>query len=70
MSGRPKWRCRVSSRKRVIPMILLPSGFVRAQRAAFGEQDAPRTLLGVSVLGYDDQLLEVDAIAVRPQPSN
>lgn len=35
-------------------------------RAAFGEHDAPSTLLGVSVLGYNDQLVEVEAIAVRP----
>ena len=33
---------------------------------AFGEHDPPSTLLGVSVLGYDDQLVEVEAIAVRP----
>jgi enamine deaminase RidA (YjgF/YER057c/UK114 family) len=35
-------------------------------RAAFGEHDAPSTLLGVALLGYPDQLVEVDAIAVRP----
>lgn len=35
-------------------------------RAAFGTHDAPSTLLGVSVLGYDDQLVEVEAIAIRP----
>ena len=34
-------------------------------RAAFGEHDAPSTLLGVALLGYPDQLVEVDAIAVR-----
>jgi enamine deaminase RidA (YjgF/YER057c/UK114 family) len=34
-------------------------------RAAFREHDAPSTLLGVSVLGYRDQLVEVEAIAVR-----
>ncbi|UZN03754.1 RidA family protein [Cellulomonas sp. S1-8] len=34
-------------------------------RAAFGEHDAPSTLLGVTVLGYDDQLVEVEAIAIR-----
>ncbi len=39
-------------------------------RAAFGEHDAPSALLGVSVLGYDDQLVEVEAIAIRPQPSS
>src|SRR3954447_20663103 len=36
-------------------------------RAAFGDHDAPSTLLGVSVLGYDDQLVEVEAVAIRPQ---
>jgi len=33
-------------------------------RAAFGEHDAPSTLLGVSALGWPDQLVEVEAIAV------
>jgi enamine deaminase RidA (YjgF/YER057c/UK114 family) len=33
-------------------------------RAAFGDHDAPSTLLGVTVLGYDDQLVEVEAIAI------
>ncbi len=31
----------------------------------FGAHDAPSTLLGVVVLGYPDQLVEVEAIAVR-----
>ena len=35
-------------------------------RAAFGDHDAPSTLLGVTVLGYPDQLVEVDAVAVLP----
>jgi enamine deaminase RidA (YjgF/YER057c/UK114 family) len=39
-------------------------------RAAFGNHDAPSTLLGVSVLGYDDQLVEVEAIAILPQQSS
>ena len=30
---------------------------------AFGEHDVPSTLLGVTVLGYDGQLVEVEAIA-------
>ena len=30
---------------------------------AFGDHDAPSTLLGVSVLGYRDQLVEVEAVA-------
>jgi enamine deaminase RidA (YjgF/YER057c/UK114 family) len=34
--------------------------------AAFGEHDAPSTLLGVTVLGYNDQLVEIEAVAVAP----
>lgn len=29
----------------------------------FGDHDAPNTLLGVTVLGYPDQLVEVEAVA-------
>jgi enamine deaminase RidA (YjgF/YER057c/UK114 family) len=36
-------------------------------RAAFGDHDAPSTLLAVPVLGYPDQLVEVEAVAVRPR---
>ncbi|MGO2658229.1 RidA family protein [Mycetocola reblochoni] len=32
-------------------------------RDAFGDHDAPSTLLGVTVLGYDDQLVEIEAVA-------
>jgi len=32
-------------------------------RAAFGDHDVPSTLLGVTVLGYPDQLVEVEAVA-------
>jgi enamine deaminase RidA (YjgF/YER057c/UK114 family) len=32
--------------------------------AAFGEHDAPSTLLGVTVLGYPGQLVEIEAVAV------
>jgi enamine deaminase RidA (YjgF/YER057c/UK114 family) len=32
-------------------------------RDAFGEHDVPSTLMGVTVLGYDDQLVEVEAVA-------
>jgi enamine deaminase RidA (YjgF/YER057c/UK114 family) len=35
-------------------------------RAEFGEHDAPSTLLGVAVLGYADQLVEVEAVAAVP----
>jgi enamine deaminase RidA (YjgF/YER057c/UK114 family) len=35
-------------------------------RAAFGDHDAPSTLLGVAVLGYEDQLVEIEAVAVAP----
>jgi enamine deaminase RidA (YjgF/YER057c/UK114 family) len=37
-----------------------------AVRAAFGDHDPPSTLLGVAVLGYPDQLLEVEAVAECP----
>jgi enamine deaminase RidA (YjgF/YER057c/UK114 family) len=33
-------------------------------RAEFGDHDAPSTLLGVTVLGYRDQLVEVEAVAL------
>lgn len=40
-----------------------------AVRARFGEHDAPSTLFGVTVLGYDDQLVEIEAVAaVRDAP--
>jgi enamine deaminase RidA (YjgF/YER057c/UK114 family) len=32
--------------------------------AAFGDHDAPSTLLGVAMLGYPDQLVEIEAVAV------
>jgi enamine deaminase RidA (YjgF/YER057c/UK114 family) len=32
-------------------------------RDAFGEHDVPSTLLGVTVLGYTDQLVEIEAVA-------
>ena len=35
-------------------------------RAAFGDHGPPSTSLGVAVLGYPDQLVEVEAVAVRP----
>jgi enamine deaminase RidA (YjgF/YER057c/UK114 family) len=34
-------------------------------RSALGDHPAPSTLVGVTVLGYPDQLVEVEAIAVR-----
>jgi hypothetical protein len=30
---------------------------------AFGDHDAPSTLLGVAVLGYEGQLVEIEAVA-------
>ncbi|WP_432248294.1 RidA family protein [Streptomyces sanyensis] len=32
-------------------------------RDAFGAHDVPSTLMGVTVLGYDDQLVEIEAVA-------
>jgi enamine deaminase RidA (YjgF/YER057c/UK114 family) len=37
--------------------------------AAFGEHDAPSTLLGVTTLGYRDQLVEVEAVALLTAPA-
>jgi enamine deaminase RidA (YjgF/YER057c/UK114 family) len=35
----------------------------RVVRDAFGDHDVPSTLFGVTVLGYPDQLVEIEAIA-------
>jgi len=32
-------------------------------RGAFADHDVPSTLLGVTVLGYEDQLVEIEAVA-------
>ncbi len=32
-------------------------------RDAFGDHDVPSTLMGVTVLGYDDKLVEIEAVA-------
>lgn len=38
-------------------------------RDAFGSHDVPSTLAGVTVLGYEDQLVEIEAVAaVVEQP--
>ena len=37
-------------------------------RDAFGTHDVPSTLLGVTALGYDDQLVEIEAVAAIPEP--
>jgi enamine deaminase RidA (YjgF/YER057c/UK114 family) len=33
-------------------------------RAGFGDHEPPSTLLGVTVLGYRDQLVELEAVAL------
>ncbi len=38
--------------------------------AGFGDHDAPSTLLGVAVLGYSGQLVEIEAVAVARQTPN
>lgn len=38
-------------------------------RDAFGDHDVPSTLMGVTVLGYPDQLVEVEAIAAVDRPT-
>jgi enamine deaminase RidA (YjgF/YER057c/UK114 family) len=37
-------------------------------RDAFGDHDVPSTLIGVTVLGYADQLVEIEAIAAVLDP--
>jgi enamine deaminase RidA (YjgF/YER057c/UK114 family) len=37
-------------------------------RGGFGDHDPPGTLLGVAVLGYPDQLVEVEAVAAVSGP--
>jgi len=32
-------------------------------RDSFGDHDVPSTLMGVTVLGYKDQLVEIEAVA-------
>jgi enamine deaminase RidA (YjgF/YER057c/UK114 family) len=38
----------------------------QAVRRRFGDHDPPSTLLGVSLLGYPGQLVEVEAVAALP----
>jgi enamine deaminase RidA (YjgF/YER057c/UK114 family) len=33
-------------------------------RAAFGDHDVPGTVVGVTVLGYEGQLVEIEAVAL------
>lgn len=35
-------------------------------RDSFGDHDVPSTLMGVTVLGYDDQLVEIEAVTAVP----
>lgn len=46
-----------------VGLVFTPAPARLTVRDAFGEHDAPSTLLGVAVLGYKDQLVEVEAIA-------
>lgn len=39
-----------------------------ALREIFAEHDVPSTLFGVTVLGYPNQLVEIEAVAAIPQP--
>jgi enamine deaminase RidA (YjgF/YER057c/UK114 family) len=41
-------------------------------RKEFGDHDVPSTLLGVTVLGYTDQLVEIEAVAAlnKQDPDN
>jgi hypothetical protein len=38
-------------------------------KAAFEPFDPPSTLLGVAILGYPDPLVEIEAVALAPPPS-
>ncbi|WP_407937103.1 RidA family protein [Kineosporia babensis] len=38
-------------------------------RNEFGAHDVPSTLMGVTVLGYDDQLVEIEAVAAVLDPA-
>jgi enamine deaminase RidA (YjgF/YER057c/UK114 family) len=38
-------------------------------KPAFEPFDPPSTLVGVTVLGYTDQLVEIEAVALAPPPS-
>jgi enamine deaminase RidA (YjgF/YER057c/UK114 family) len=58
-----------------LPDVVKTTVYVASQRRAdlvaawevvsryFGDHDAPSTLLGVAVLGYRDQLVEIEAVA-------
>jgi enamine deaminase RidA (YjgF/YER057c/UK114 family) len=51
---------------RVLVASLLQSDLVTTWetiRREFGDHDVPSTLLGVTVLGYKDQLVEIEAVA-------
>lgn len=37
-------------------------------RDSFGQHDVPSTLMGVTVLGYEDQLVEIEAVAAVLDP--
>jgi hypothetical protein len=34
--------------------------------AAFADHNVPSTVVGVTVLGYPDQLVEIEAVAIAP----
>lgn len=42
----------------------------RIIRTEFGEHDVPSTLSGVTVLGYPNQLVEIEAVAAKESPSH
>ncbi|MHA7262295.1 RidA family protein [Arthrobacter sp. TMN-37] len=44
------------------------AGVWNTVRERLGGRDVPSTLLGVAVLGYADQLVEVEAVAAVPAP--
>lgn len=67
--------CRVSLEDvaflRVLVVASEPEGLGRAWRVVrehFGDHEVPATLQGVSVLGYPEQLVELEPVAVREPP--
>lgn len=68
--ARRRWRHDDGRRQRKGPGRLFHAAGARhsleRRHAAFGAHDVPRTLPGVTVLGYVDQLVEIEAVPALP----
>jgi enamine deaminase RidA (YjgF/YER057c/UK114 family) len=72
------WRVALQAAGADLPDVVKTTVYIATQRRQdplaawevvsrhFGDHDPPGTLLGVSVLGYRDQLVEVEAVAAQP----